>query len=110
MYTIKLSNGTRLENLVLNGNNFISETIIPDSAFEGGLDTVIISDGQTEKSYSDMFLMNNRIEDGKTWFIFAEKTEEQKKEEAIRELEAKIASQAEEINLLNDTILEVLMA
>lgn len=92
MYTITLSNGIRLENLVLNGNNYISETIIPDSAFDGGLDTVIISDGETENTYSDMVLLNNRIEDGKSWFILGEKTEAQKKEEALNKYLEEIGS------------------
>lgn len=92
MYEITLSNGTRLENLVLNGNNYISETIIPDSAFDGGLDTVTISDGETEKTYSDMVLLNNRIEDGKSWFILEEKTETQKKEEALNKYLEEIGS------------------
>lgn len=92
MYTITLSNGTRLENLVLNGNNYISETIIPDSAFDGELDTVIISDGETEKTYSDMVLLNSRIEDEKSWFILGEKTETQKKEESLNKYLEEIGS------------------
>lgn len=92
MYEITLSNGTRLKNLVLNGNNFISEAIIPDSAFDGGLDTVTIYDGETENTYSDMVLLNNRIEDGKSWFILGEKTEEQKKEEALNKYLEEIGS------------------
>lgn len=92
MYTITLSNGTRIENLVLNGNNYISETIIPDSCFDGGLDTVIISDGKTEKTYSDMVLLDNRIEDGKSWFILGEKTETQKREEALNKYLEEISS------------------
>lgn len=83
MYEVTLSNGTRIKNLVLNGNNFVSEAIIPNSAFDGGLDTVIISDGKTEKTYSDMVLLSNRVDDGKSWFILGEKTEAQKKEEAL---------------------------
>ena len=40
MYTIKLYDGTVLDNLELNGNNFISDTIIPDTVFENNLKTV----------------------------------------------------------------------
>lgn len=92
MYTITLSNGTRLENLVLNGNNYISETIITDSAFDGGLDAVIISNGETEKTYFDMVLISNRVDDGKSWFILGEKTETQKKEEALNKYLEQIGS------------------
>jgi len=83
MYTITLSNGTKLKNLELNGNNYISETIIEDSVFEGGLDTVVISDGETTETFTDMRLMSNRVDNGKSWFVLGEKTAQQKKEEAL---------------------------
>ena len=83
MYTITLSNGTKLKNLELNGNNYISETIIEDSVFEGGLDTVVISDGENTETFTDMRLMSNRIDNGKSWFVLGEKTAQQKKEEAL---------------------------
>lgn len=88
MYSITLSNGTQLSNLELNGNNFIAPEIIEDSVFEGNLDTVIVSDGETTETFTDMRLMSNRVEEGKSWFVLGEKTEQQKKEEALsRELE-----------------------
>lgn len=83
MYTITLSNGTKLKNLELNGNNYISETIIEDSVFEGGLDTVEISDGETTETFTDMRLMSNRVDNGKSWFVLGEKTAQQKKDEAL---------------------------
>jgi len=83
MYTITLSNGTKLKNLELNGNNYISETIIEDSVFDGGLDTVVISDGETTETFTDMRLMSNRVDNGKSWFVLGEKTAQQKKEEAL---------------------------
>lgn len=83
MYTITLSNGTKLENLELNGNNYISEQIIGDSVFEGGLDTVEISDGETTETFTDMRLMSNRVDNGKSWFVLGEKTAQQKKDEAL---------------------------
>ena len=46
MYTITLADGTKIDNLELNGNNFISDTIINDEVFCNNLDTVIISDGE----------------------------------------------------------------
>ena len=81
MYTIKLYDGTVLENLELNGNNFISNTIIPDSAFENNLKTVEVFDGENTQIYNDMVLVANRVIDGKSWFILAEKTPEQKEKE-----------------------------
>ena len=34
MYKITLADGTELENLELNGNNYIAEGVIEDSVFE----------------------------------------------------------------------------
>ena len=80
MYTIKLYDGTVLENLTLNGNNFISDKIISDDIFTNNLDKVEISDGKSTQIYQDMMLVANRVIDGKSWFILAEKTQEQKEE------------------------------
>ena len=81
MYSIKLNNGTILTNLILNGNNFISDKIIPDDIFTDNLNEVEISDGENTQIYQDMALVANRVIDGKSWFILAEKTPEQKEKE-----------------------------
>ena len=81
MYTIKLNDGTILTNLILNGNNFISDKIIPDDIFTDNLNEVEISDGENTQIYNDMVLVANRVIDGKSWFILAEKTPEQKEKE-----------------------------
>ena len=83
MYTIKLNNGTILTNLILNGNNFISDKIISDDIFTNNLDKVEISDGKSTQIYQDMMLVANRVIDGKSWFILAEKTPEQKEKEEL---------------------------
>ncbi len=83
MYTIKLYDGTVLENLILNGNNFISDKILLDNIFTDNLDKVEISDGENTHIYNDMMLAANRVIDGKSWFILAEKTPEQKEKEAL---------------------------
>jgi len=92
MYTITLNDGTKLENLELNGNNYIAEGAVEDSVFEGNLDTVVISDGEVTETYTDMILMSNIVREGKSWFVLGEKTQQQKKDEArdkqMKELEA----------------------
>lgn len=88
MYTITLNNGTKLENLTLNGNNFISEKIIEDAVFDGNLERVEISDGENTTVYEDMFLASNRIDGGKSWIVLLEKTDEMKRQEQIEELKA----------------------
>ena len=83
MYQITLHDGTVLDELELNGNNFISEKVIDDSVFSGNLDTVTISNGETTETYTDMKLMSNRIDGSKSWFVLGEKTEQEKAMERI---------------------------
>jgi len=83
MYKITLSDGTQLENLELNGNNYIAPNEIDSSVFEGKLDTVKISDGETLETYTDMVLLSNIVRDGRSWLVFGKKSEEEKQREAI---------------------------
>ena len=83
MYTITLHDGTVLDELELNGNNFISEKVIDDSVFSGNLDTVTISNGETTETYTDMKLMSNRVDGGKSWFVLGEKTAQEKTMERL---------------------------
>lgn len=93
MYTITLHDGTKLENLELNGNNFIAKGVIEDSVFTDNLATVVITDGTTTDNYTDMALVINRVENGRSWFVLREKTEQEKMEEA-RDREIKELRQA----------------
>ena len=83
MYQITLHDGTVLDELELNGNNFISEKVIDDSVFSGNLDTVTISNGETTETYTDMKLLSNRVDGGKSWFVLGEKTEQEKTMERL---------------------------
>ena len=83
MYKITLHDGTVLDDLELNGNNFISEKVLDDSVFSGNLDTVTISKGETSETYTDMKLLSNRVDGGKSWFVLGEKTEQEKTMERL---------------------------
>lgn len=89
MLTIKLSNGVELTGLELNGNNFIAPSVTEDSTFDGGLSAVEIKDHSTgETSYLyDAKLIQNVRNGSRSWFILAEKTEQDKLKERIAELE-----------------------
>lgn len=95
MYKITLSDGTVLDNLELNGNNFIAEGVIEDSVFQGNLESVTVTDGTTTDTYTDMVLISNRVDGGRSWFILAEKSDQEKQEEAtarrIAELEQAVS-------------------
>ena len=87
MYTIKLYDGTVLDNLELNGNNFISDTIIPDTVLENNLKTVEVFDGENTQILTDQFLAANRVENNQTWFVLIDKTPEMKREEEMTDLQ-----------------------
>ena len=73
---ITLQDGTVLENLKLNGNNFISDTIIESSTFQDNLGNVKIEDEDGNVAeYRFMKLIQNIVVDGKSWFILAEQSE-----------------------------------
>ncbi len=74
MYTITLADGTKIENLTLNGNNWVSQTQIDEAIFtDDALKTVTITDGETTEAHENMFL-NQLIEfNGEYWFILLEK-------------------------------------
>lgn len=82
MYTITLSNGKTLENIELNGNNFISDSPVDNAVFEGGLSEVTVTNGNESCTYTDMVLLSNREEGGKSWIVLGVKSEQQKEREA----------------------------
>ena len=104
MYQITLHDGTVLDKLELNGNNFISEKVIDDSVFDGNLDTVTISNGETSETYTDMKLMSNRVDGGKSWFVLGEKTEQEK---AMERLVAALSVNAESITDVQLALAEI---
>ena len=61
MYNIKLFDGTVLDNLDLNGNNYISENIISDEIFKNNLKNVIISNEEGSTEYTNMKLIQNKV-------------------------------------------------
>ena len=104
MYQITLHDGTVLDDLELNGNNFISENVLNDSVFSGNLDTVTISNGETTVTYTDMKLLSNRVDGGKSWFVLGEKTEQEK---AMEHLVAALSVNSESITDVQLALAEI---
>ena len=72
-YTITLADGTVLDNLKLNGNNFISNTAINADIFNENCSPVIINDGVDSATYNNMeFVQVTEQEPGKYWFVLRE--------------------------------------
>jgi hypothetical protein len=102
MHKVTLADGTVLSNLELNGNNYISNTVISDDVFDGNLAVVEISDGKQTQVYKDMKIVANQLIDGKSWFILGEKTRVDKIEEENAELRELLADAVELILMGGD--------
>lgn len=76
-YSVTLSDGTKLDNLALNGNNFVSSTKLTEADFKDKLSKVTITDddGKT-KDYTDMVLVQVTQVGDESWFILGEKAQD----------------------------------
>ena len=75
MYTITLSDGRKLENLAVNGTNFVSKTKVDEKIFQNNLAAVVISEGKTERAYENLvFIQQMEWADGTYYLAFREKT------------------------------------
>lgn len=86
MYTITLSDGRKLENLAVNGTNFVSKTKVDEEIFQNNLAAVVISDGKTERAYENLvFIQQMEWADGTYYLSFREKTKMELLAEEITE-------------------------
>lgn len=69
VYSITLADGTVLDDLKLNGNNYISQKEIKEEVFEDNLYSVTISDGEKEETHTNMELVQLTEYEGAYWFI-----------------------------------------
>jgi hypothetical protein len=85
MYSVKLNDGTIIDNLELNGNNFIPEAL-DKTIFENNLGKVTImdSDGNEEELFNQK-VQFAKIGDTET-FILLDKTKEEKLLELLADL------------------------
>ena len=76
MYKITLNDGTTLENLELNGNNFIASAVVDDAVFKDNMATVTITNLEDESTeqIEDGVLLSNIVRDGKSWLVLGQKT------------------------------------
>ena len=69
IYTITLKDGTQIENLRMNGNNFISQEQINPEIFDGNLEKVTINDGENDEVHENMGLVQVSQMGDEYWFI-----------------------------------------
>ena len=79
-FEIKLADGTRIGNLTLTGNNFISVQEVTPETFEDKLDVVEIKNvtADTVQILRDCVLVQIVQDIGGYWFVLAEKSADQK--------------------------------
>lgn len=82
-WKITLADGTSLDGLDLNGNNYISSTAVTEDTFAGKLSSVTIEGPDGAQTYGDMKLVQISKVGKKYWFILAEKTAEEKQKELV---------------------------
>lgn len=110
VYTVTLSNGTIVDNLVLNGNNFESSAEITSEMFDGNLSEVhITASGESEGPSSYPAVLHDAelvqimqpadTPDGKWWFILREIPEDEL-------FKAKIQAQLDYLAMNTDIDLE----
>ncbi|MBQ7481323.1 MAG: hypothetical protein IJT80_05540 [Lachnospiraceae bacterium] len=72
--TITLADGTKLKNIRTNGTNYVSDTRLTEADFEGKLQTVTISDGESERVLHNCKLVQITKVDKEYWFVLYEMT------------------------------------
>lgn len=80
IYKITLADGTVIENLRLNGNNYISDNEITADMFLGNLSKVTINDGEKDTVYKNMDLVQIVKYDDEYWFILRTMTKRELQE------------------------------
>lgn len=85
MYTVKLNDGTTLNNVELNGSCYISEGKIDKSVFsESNLINVTTTYENIEDCTTNMKLVAYHYDGRKTWYSFAKKTDDELKNEKMQ--------------------------
>lgn len=98
-YIITLSDGTTIDNLALNGTNYISQKPVTSDVFAGNCSPMIISDGEIEELHENAELVQIKKYNGEYWIAFRDVSKQELKE-------AKIRSDIDYIAMMTDTDLE----
>ena len=86
MYTITLRDGTKIENLELNGNNYVSSVKIDETLFTTkNLSQVVVNDGVNETVYENMKFIQQVKYGDEYFFILTEMTENDRLLKAMEE-------------------------
>lgn len=98
-YTMTLSDGTVINDLTLNGNNYISKTPVDADIFSGNCSPVVISDGDNEETHANAELVQVAQYGDEYWIVLRDLSEQE-----IRDL--KTRSDIDYIAMMADIDLE----
>lgn len=76
-YVITLSDGTVINNLAKNGDNYISTSELSESIFTGKCSPVVISDGEITETHDHMELVQVMPVGNEYWFVLRDLTEDE---------------------------------
>ena len=76
-WTITLADGTTLEGLTINGNNYVSGNPLTEADFTGKLEHVTISDGETTTVMEHAVLVQCKKYGKEYWFVLREYSEQE---------------------------------
>ena len=76
MYKITLKDGTVIDNLTMNGNNYVSPTEIDSSIFtRKNLSSIVVNDGEKDETLTNLlFVQETHMKDG-YYFILRQMTD-----------------------------------
>jgi hypothetical protein len=76
MYKITLKDGTVIDNLTMNGNNYVSPTEVDTSIFtRKNLSSVVVNDGEKDETLTNLlFVQETHMKDG-YYFILRQMTD-----------------------------------
>lgn len=84
LYSVTLENGVAIDNLIMNGNNFISKVPVTEELFDGNLGTVTISDGSKEEVHKNMDLVQITEKDNEWWFVLRDMSNDELERAKLR--------------------------
>ncbi len=76
-YTITLADGTAISNLLLNGNNYVSQNPIDSTNFDNNCSPVAISDGINSEVHDNMELVQVTNVGEEYWFVLRDISSEE---------------------------------
>lgn len=102
MYKITINDNIVLDDLELNGNNFVSKTIIGNEVFSDLRKVVVENfDDGTVEEIKNPFLIANQVYGNESYFVISSKTEKQLLKEDIDNIQIAMTEMYESLLLLN---------